>query len=157
MRPTIPFHPLVLTLLLATAVAQAGQAGMSPQSSESRFSELALCVAALERDVKSGLHANPTAQERKQWQLRLESAFAHTGKAYLDGLSGDESKAVLHAAETTVASWPEPRLKPYAQSCHEQGLVLLKQAPGLQQLIVRNSARRLLNRELAKLAVPAVQ
>lgn len=151
MRRTSPFRPLTLALLLAGAGAQAGQAGMPPESTASRFSELTLCVAALEREVKSDLHANPTPQERKQWQLRLESAFAHTGHAYLDGLSGDESKALLHAAESTVASWPEQRLKPYAQSCHEQGQVLFDQASGLQQLILRNSAKRVLNRELAKL------
>ena len=141
----------MLVLLLASTGAQAGQAGMPPAPTASHFSEVALCVAALEREVKSDLHANPTPQEQKQWQLRLESAFAHTGHAYLNGLSGDESKALLHAAESTVASWPEQRLKPYAQSCHEQGQALLDQAAGFQQLIVRNSAKRLLNKELAKL------
>ena len=156
MRHSNPFRALMLALLLAAAGAHAGQAGMPPKPSASRFSELTLCVAALEREVKSDLHANPTPQERNQWQLRLESAFAHTGQAYLDGLSGEESKALLHAAESTVASWSEQRLNPSAQSCHEQGQALLKQAPGLQQLVVRNSAKRLLNRELAKLAPNSV-
>ena len=151
MRHTRSLRPLMLALLLVSAGAQAGQTGMPPAPMASRFSEVALCVAALEREVKSDLHANPTPQEQRQWQLRLESAFAHTGQAYLDGLSDDESKALLHAAESTVASWPEQRLKPYAQSCHEQGQVLFNQASGLQQLILRNSAKRLLNRELAKL------
>ena len=151
MSPKRPIRPLMLVLLLVSTGAQAGQTGMPPAPMAPRFSEVALCVAALEREVKSDLHANPTPQEQKQWQLRLESAFAHAGQAYLDGLSDDESKALLHAAESTVASWPEQRLKPYAQSCHEQGQVLFDQASGLQQLILRNSAKRVLNRELTKL------
>ena len=155
MRHASRFHPLTLALLLTSTGAQAGQADLPPDPKASRFAEVALCVAALEREVKSDLHPKPTPEERKQWQQRLESAFAHTGQSYLAGLSGEGSKALLHAAETTVASWPESRLKLQAESCHAQGLTLLNQASGLEQLIVRKAATRLLDKELAKLPPPA--
>ncbi len=156
MRQTRSLGPLLLVLLLAAARAQAGQTGLPSAAMESRFSEIALCVATLEREVKSDLHAKPTARERDQWQLRLESAFALTGDAYLKGLSGDESKALLHAAKTIIASWPEQRLRSQAQSCHAQGQSLFNQASGLEQLIVRKAATRLLDKELAKLPPPPV-
>ena len=151
-----PLHPLLLALLLAGQ--QAGATGPAAEPTESRFSGAALCVAVLEREVKSGLHPDPTPQEREQWQRRLESAFAHIGNAYLSGLSGSEGKALLRSTEASVSHWPEKKLKPQAQSCHEQGQALLGQALGLQKMIVRSSAERLLNKELAKLPrTPAPQ
>jgi hypothetical protein len=145
-------YPLILALLLAGAGGRVLGAGASAEAVESRFHGAALCVAVLEREVKSGLHVDPTPQEREQWQRRLESAFAHIGTAYLDGLSGSEGKALLRSTEASVSQWPEKRLKPQAQTCHEQGLALLDQALGLQKLIVRGSAERLLNKELTKLS-----
>ncbi|MCX7250695.1 MAG: hypothetical protein NTX37_04185 [Burkholderiales bacterium] len=144
-------HPLMLALLLATGGQQAFGNGLVTEATESRFSGAALCVAVLEREVKSGLHVDPTPQEREQWQRRLESAFAHIGNAYLSGLSGSEGKALLRSTEASVSHWPEQRLKSQAQTCHDQGQALLGQAMGLQKMIVRNSAERLLNKELAKL------
>ena len=143
-------HPLILALLLATAGQQAFGTSLAMESTESRFSGAALCVAVLEREVKSGLHVDPTPQEREQWQRRLESAFSHIGNAYLSGLSGSEGKALLRSTEAAVSHWPEQRLKPQAQTCHDQGQALFGQALGLQKMIVRNSAERLLNKELAK-------
>lgn len=141
----------MLALLLATGGQQAFGNGLVTEATESRFSGAALCVAVLEREVKSGLHVDPTPQEREQWQRRLESAFAHIGNAYLSGLSGSEGKALLRSTEASVSHWPEQRLKSQAQTCHDQGQALLGQAMGLQKMIVRNSAERLLNKELAKL------
>lgn len=141
----------MLALLLATGGQQAFGNGLVTEATESRFSGAALCVAVLEREVKSGLHVDPTPQEREQWQRRLESAFAHIGNAYLSGLSGSEGKALLRSTEASVSHWPEQRLKSQAQTCHDQGQTLLGQAMGLQKMIVRNSAERLLNKELAKL------
>lgn len=150
-------HLLTLALTLALLLVSAGaQAGLPPDPKSSRFAEVALCVAALEREVKSDLHAKPTARERDQWRIRLESAFALTGDSYLKGLSGHESKALLHAAESTVASWPEQKLRSQAESCHAQGRILLDQASGLEQIIVRKAATRLLDKELAKLPSPPV-
>lgn len=143
---------LSLGLLLACAGAQAFEAGTPAEPD--RFTEAALCVATLEREVKSSLHPDPTQQERGQWQQRLEGAFAHMGDAYRDGLSGNAGKALLHAAESEVATWPPDRLEPQARSCELQGNTLLQQASGLQKLLVRRSAQRLLERELAKLAQP---
>lgn len=142
-------HPpfLLSALLLAWAVAQAGEAGTP---GETRFSQAALCVAVIERAVKSELQPDPTPQQRQQWQHRLESAFAHMGEAYLDGLSGDAGRALLQAAESEVVSWPPGRLEPQARSCEREGLTLFQQASGLQQLLIRRSAQRLLERELAK-------
>ena len=151
MNPVRRPYPLMLALLLTTAGQQAFGTSLAAESTESRFAGAALCVAVLQREVKSGLHADPTPQEREQWQQRLESAFAHIGNAYLSGLSGSEGKALLRSTEASVAHWPEKRLKPQVQSCHEQGQALLGQAMGLQKMIVRNSAERLLNKELAKL------
>lgn len=144
-------HPLMLALLFATGGQQAFGTSLAAESTESRFSGAALCVAVLEREVKSGLHVDPTPQEREQWQRRLESAFAHIGNAYLSGLSGGEGKALLRSTENSVSHWPEQRLKSQVQTCHDQGQILLGQAMGLQKMIVRNSAERLLNKELAKL------
>ncbi len=148
MRPTGKRISLTLTLLLASAGAQAV---------DSRHSATALCVAAIERNVKSGLHQNPSDQERQQWLRRLESAYAHMGDAYLDGLSGDAGKALLRDAESAVASWPPVRLEAQARSCEQQGIILLEHAPGWQRMLMRRSAQRLLERELAKLAPPRVQ
>ena len=150
MNPLRRSYPLLLALLLAGQ--QAGATGPVAEPAESRFSDAALCVAVLEREVKSALHPDPTPQEREQWQRRLESAFAHIDNAYLSGLSGSEGKALLRSAEASVSHWPEKRLKPQAQSCHERGQALLGQALGLQKMIVRSSAERLLNKELAKLS-----
>lgn len=147
-------------LLLACAVAQAGEpqaqadAGARPRPADARFSQAALCVAVIERAVKSELQPDPNPQQRQQWQHRLESAFAHMGDAYLDGLSGDAGKALLQAAESDVASWPPSRLEPQARSCEREGLTLFQQASGLQQLLIRRSAQRLLERELARLSAP---
>lgn len=151
MNPVRSPYPLILALLLTAWGPQALGNGLAAETTESRFSGAALCVAVLEREVKSSLHADPTPQEREQWQLRLESAFAHIGNAYLSGLSGSEGKALLRSTEARIAHWPEQRLKPQVQTCHDQGQALLGQAMGLQKMIVRNSAERLLNKELAKL------
>lgn len=151
MNPVSRPHPLILALLLAAWGPQALGNGLAAATAESRFSGAALCVAVLEREVKSSLHVDPTSQEREQWQHRLESAFAHIGNAYLSGLSGSEGKALLHSTAASVSHWPEQRLKPQAQTCHEQGQALLGQALGVQKMIVRSSAERLLNKELAKL------
>ena len=152
MNPVRRPHSLILALLLATAGQQAFGTGSAAEPTESRFSGAALCVAVLEREVKSGLHVDPTPQEREQWQRRLESAFAHVGNAYLSGLSGSEGQVLLRSTKASVSHWPEQRLKSQAQACHEQGQALLGQAIGLQKMIVRNSAERLLSKELAKLA-----
>lgn len=149
MIPSRQAHSLALALLLATGIVHAGTPAAA--SAESRFSEVSLCVAALERDVKSSLHAGPTSQEREQWQHRLESAFAHTGQAYLEGLSGEEGKRLLRSAESAVATWPASKFQPFAQSCDEQGRALLGQASSFQKVMIRKSAQRRLNRELAKL------
>ncbi len=151
MNPVYRPYPLILALLFATVGQQAFGTSLAAESTDSRFSGAALCVAVLEREVKSSLHVDPTPQEREQWQRRLESAFAHIGNAYLDGLPGSEGKALLRSTEAAVSHWPEQRLKPQAQTCHEQGQALLGQAMGLQKMIVRSSAERLLNKELAKL------
>ena len=156
MSPMRALHPLLLALLLAGQPA--GATGPAAAPTESRFAGAALCVAVLEREVKSDLHPDPTPQEREQWQRRLESAFSHIGNAYLGGLSGNEGKALLRSTEASVSHWPEKRLKSQAQACHEQGQALFDQALGLQKMIVRHSAERLLNKELAKLArTPAPQ
>lgn len=152
MNPVRRPYPLILALLLATGGQQAFGTSSATEPAESRFSGAAVCVAVLEREVKSSLHVDPTPQEREQWQRRLESAFAHIGNAYLSGLSGNEGKALLRSTEAAVAHWPEQRLKPQVQTCHDQGQALLGQAMGLQKMIVRNSAERLLNKELAKLS-----
>lgn len=143
---------LPLALLIACTGGQAIEVTAPP--ADARFNEAALCVAALERDVKSGLHPNPTPQQRAQWQQRLESAFAHLGDAYLDGLSGNAGKALLQSAESEVASWPASLLEPHVRACEREGLVLFQQASGLQKLLIRRSAQRLLERELAKLPQP---
>ena len=62
--------------------------------------------------------------------------------------------ALLQAAESDVASWPPSRLEPQARSCEREGLTLFQQASGLQQLLIRRSAQRLLERELARLSAP---
>lgn len=151
---------LALGLLLACAVAQAGEpqaqtdSGAQPQPSNARFSPAILCVAVLESEVKSDLQPDPTPQQRQQWQHRLESALSQMGNAYLDGLSIAAGKPMLQAAESEVASWPASRLEPQARACERKGQALFQQASGLEQLLIRRSAQRLLQRELAKLALP---
>lgn len=141
----------VLALLLAAVASAHAEPGAALQPVPSRFDAAGLCVAALERDIKAGLHPGPAADEVQQWRLRLESAFALTGQAYLDGLSGEQAKQLLRRAEADVAAWPERRLERQAQACHEQGQVLFERASGLQKALVRRSAQRWLDRELAKL------
>ena len=150
-RTSLPLA-LLLTLLSAAGPADAGEADAAAQLTASRFAPATLCVAALEGEIKSGLHAEATAAELDRWQRRAESAFAHTGQAYLDGLSEEQAKPLLHAAETVVASWPAQRLAQHAQACHAQGQALFKRASGVQQWVVRRSAQRWLKKELAKLA-----
>ena len=143
--------PLAWLLLLSAGPAGAGEADATAALVTSRFTPAMLCVAAIEGQIKSELHAAATAAEFDRWQRRAESAFAHTGQAYLDGLSEQQAKPLLHAAETVVARWPAERLTRHAQTCHEQGHALFEQASGLQQWVVRRSAQRWLKKELAKL------
>jgi len=141
-------HSAVIALLLAAVPAVRAQPVAAPSS---RFDATALCVAALKRDIKMHLHPNPVADETQQWRVRLESAFAQIGQAYLDGLSGEQGQQLLQRAEADVAAWPERRLERQAQTCHEQGQILFEQAFGWQRALVRRSAQRWLERELAKL------
>ena len=143
--------PLALVLLWNAHCAGAGEADPAAPLAASRFGPATLCVAALEGEIKSGLQAGATAAELDRWQRRAESAFAHTGQAYLDGLSGEQAKPLLHAAETVVASWPAQRLAQHAQTCHAQGQALFERASGLEQWVVRRSAQRWLKKELGKL------
>ena len=145
--------PLALALLLNAHCAGAGEADATQQAA-SRFAPATLCVAALEGEIKSGLHAGATTTELDRWQRHAESAFAHTGQAYLDGLSEEQAKPLLHAAETVVASWPAQRLAQHAQACHAQGQALFERASGVQQWVVRRSAQRWLKKELARLTAP---
>ena len=149
-RTSLPLA-LLLLLLLTARPADAGEADAAAQLAASRFAPATLCVAALEREIKSGLHAGATTTELDRWQRRAESAFAHTGQAYLDGLSEQQAKPLLRAAETAVASWPTDRLARHTQACHTQGQALFEQASSLQQWVVRRSAQRWLKKELAKL------
>jgi hypothetical protein len=150
-RTSLPF---TLALLLAAHPAWAGAADATAPLAASSFTPATLCVAALESEIKSGLHAGATAAELDRWQRRAESAFAHTGHAYLDGLSEERAKPLLHAAKAVVATWPADRLAQHAQACHAQGQALFEQASGVQQWVVRRSAQRWLRKELAKLPEP---
>ena len=144
-------QPALLALLLAVAPVVYAESVAVSSPSPSRFDATAQCVAVLKRDIKMRLHPNPGADETQQWRLQLESAFAQIGQAYLDGLSGEQGQQLLQRAETDVAAWPERRLERQAQACHEQGQLLFERAYGWQKALVRRSAQRWLERELAKL------
>lgn len=150
-----PSHRLLSALLtLLFTVVHASHAAAPSPPTDSQFLAAALCAAALERDVKSSLHSHPTAPVRSQWQHRLESAFAHLGDAYLNGLSAEAGKDLLQQAESSVADWPQDRLTQHVGSCERHGITLFEQASGLQKLLIRRSAQRLLDKELAKLTAP---
>lgn len=113
----------------------------------------ALCIAVLKHEVKARLHDLPLAEAPpKAWQQRVEAAFALSGEAYHQGLSEKEARALLDTAEKTIAPWPEARRQAEALRCEAEGLVRLKEASPLEQMVVRKGAQRWLRRERARQA-----
>lgn len=140
--------------LLAGALACAGVMARGPVPSpatQTRPEADAHCIALLKQDVKARLHdLAPTDELPKAWQQRVEAAFALSGEAYHQGLSEKEARALLDAAEKTVALWPEARRQAEVLRCEEEGRARLKEASPLEKLVVRKGAQRWLQRERAR-------
>lgn len=111
----------------------------------------AQCIAVLKQEVKARLHTLPAQEDLpKAWQQRVEAAFALSGEAYHQGMSEKDARALLDAAEITVATWPEAQRKAQAQRCEAEGRERLDQATALEKLVVRTAAQRWLQRERAR-------
>jgi len=141
---------LALWLSAVSCTTSVSMARTPPPAS--LFESAAECVAVLKQDLRSRLHAHPSAQENDTWIQQAESAFAHAGGAYQAGVSEEQAQQMLDRAEEHVARWPDHKIAQQASRCQREGLRLLERASALERLIVRKAARRWLGRQLRKLA-----
>lgn len=151
--PTRTLRSLAGAALLVFCVGFAASIAMArtPKPPASPFEVAAECVAVLKQDLKSQLHARPTAQENDAWKRQAESAFAHAGDAYHAGVSEEQAQQMLDSAEERVAAWSADRVKRQSRLCLQEGSRLLDQATPVDKLIVRNAAKRWLARQLRRL------
>lgn len=137
--------------LLALGIL-AGSSANAAVDDPSQFHQNAVCVAAIEHELKDDVAAAESATDdlRRQWLARMEAGFAIIGQSYRQGLREPQATELLDRAREEVEAWAPPRRQAHAHACAERGERLLAQASALERYLLERAAQRRLARFLSR-------